>query len=206
MITKCYKFSTNYRNFPRFFTENVTGANPVYRKYLSVIPFPTSFGEALRTFYTTNVSNFVHFVRCVQVSEFGGHLRGNMHLGGGGKIEFHEISPPPRCQNFCPPEFFSTHFFRNFFPDISNFFQTFKNCPGLPKMFLRPTKNVIFLATFHKFLHFCPSNSDISTTFGHFSQKSPLCWCGSYTHGSQRLMVSTEIIKNWGGAKWEGKK
>ena len=33
--------------------------------------------------------------------------------------------------------------------------------------------------------------------------KSPLCWCGSYTHGSQRLMVSTEIIKNWGGgAKW----
>ena len=68
-------------------------------------------------------------------------------------------------------------------------------------MFLRPTKNVIFLATFHKFLHFCPSNSDISTTFGHFSQKSPLCWCGSYTHGSQRLMVSTEIIKNWGGGQ-----
>ena len=34
-----------------------------------------------------------------QVSEFGGHLRGNTHFGGG-KIEFHEISPPPRCQNF----------------------------------------------------------------------------------------------------------
>ena len=31
---------------------------------------------------------------------WGGHLRGNMHFGGGGKIEFHEISPPPRCQNF----------------------------------------------------------------------------------------------------------
>ena len=27
----------------------------------------------------------------------GGHLRDNTHLGGG-KIEFHEISP--RCQNF----------------------------------------------------------------------------------------------------------
>ena len=79
---------------------------------------------------------------------------------------------------------------------------TFKNCPGLPKFFTdlpkifpRPTKNVIFLATFHKFLQFCLSNSDVSTTFGHFSQKSPLCRCGSYTHGSQRLMVSTEIIK-----------
>ena len=135
-----------------------------------------------------------------------GAFEGQHAFGGGGKIEFHEISPPPGCQNFCPPEFFSTHFFRNFFPDISNFFQTFKNCPGLPKMFLRPTKNVIFLATFHKFLHFCPSNSDISTTFGHFSQKSPLCWCGSYTHGSQRLMVSTEIIKNWGGGKMGGQK
>ena len=88
------------------------------------------------------------------------------------------------------------------------FFQTFKNCPGLPKFFTdlpknfpRPTKNVIFLATFHKFLQFCLSNSDVSRTFGHFSQTSPLCRCarGSYTHGSQRLMVSTEIIKNWGG-------
>ena len=118
----------------------------------------------------------------------------------GGKIEFHEIpgSPPRRCQNFWPPGFFSIHFFRNFFPDISNFFQTFKNCPGLPKFFTdlpkifpRPTKNVIVLATFHKFLQFCLSNSDVSTTFGHFSQKSPFCRCGSYTHGSQRLMVST---------------
>ena len=138
-----------------------------------MIPFPTSFGEALRTFYTTNVSNFVHFVRCVQVSEFGGAFE-EQHAFWGGKIEFHEVSPPPRCQNFRPPEFFSIHFFRNFFPDISNFFQTFKNCPGPPKIFLRPTKNVIFLATFHKFLHFCLSNSDISTTFGHFSQTSPL--------------------------------
>ena len=30
----------------------------------------------------------------------GGHLRGNTQFGEGGKIEFHEISPPPRCQNF----------------------------------------------------------------------------------------------------------
>ena len=29
----------------------------------------------------------------------GGHLRGNKHFWGG-KIEFHEIFPPPRCQNF----------------------------------------------------------------------------------------------------------
>ena len=68
-------------------------------------------------------------------------------------------------------------------------------------MFPRPTENVIFLATFHKFLQFCLSNSDVSTTFGHFSQKSPLCRCGSYTHGSQQLMVSTEITKNWGGGQ-----
>ena len=128
-----------------------------------------------------------------------------MHFRGG-KIEFHEISPPPRCQNFLPPGFFSIHFFRNFSRTFLIFFQTVKNCSGLPKFFTdlpklfpRPTKNVIFLATFHTFLQFCLSNSDVSTTFGHFSQKSPLCWCGSYTHGSQRLMVSTEIIKNWGG-------
>ena len=103
----------------------------------------------------------------------GGHLRGNTHLGGS-KIEFHEISPPPRCQNFWPPGFFSIHFFRKFLI----FFQTFKNCPGLPKFFTdlpkffpSPTKNVNFLATFHKFLQFCLSNSNVSTTFGHFSQK-----------------------------------
>ena len=73
-------------------------------------------------------------------------------------------------------------------------------------MFPRPTKNVIFLATFHKFLQFCLSNSDVSTTFGHFSQKSPLCRCGSYTHGSQRLMVSTEFrnYQELRGAKWGG--
>ena len=114
---------------------------------------------------------------------------------------------------------FSIHFFRNFFPDILIFFQTFKNCRGLPKFFTdlpkifpRPTKN--FSQTYQKcnffsnikFLQFCLSNSDVSTTFGHFSQKSPLCRCGSYTHGSQRLMVSTEIIKNWGGKMGGGQK
>ena len=124
---------------------------------------------------------------------------------------------PPRCQNQnCPIPlvakiFDPLDFFPYIFPEIFSrtfliFLQTFKNCSGLPKFFTdqpkifpRPTKNVIFLATFHKFLQFCLSNSDVSTTFGHFSQKLPLCWCGSYTHGSQRLMVSTEIIKNWGG-------
>ena len=36
----------------------------------------------------------------------GGHLRGNTSFEGqhvflrGGKIEFHEIYPSPRCQNF----------------------------------------------------------------------------------------------------------
>ena len=111
--------------------------------------------------------------------------------------------------------FDSLDFFPYIFSEIFSrafliFFQTFKNCPGLPKFFTDlpkifpiPTKNVIFLATFHKFLQFCLSNSDVSTTFGHFSQKSPLCRRDSYTHGCQRLMVSTEIIKNWGGgAKW----
>ena len=105
-----------------------------------------------------------------------------------------------------PLDFFPYIFSEIFSRTFLIFFQTFKNCPGLPKFFTdlpnifpRPSKNVIFLATFHKFLQFCLSNSDVSTTFGHFSQKSPLCRCGSYTHGSQRLMVSTEIIKNWGG-------
>ena len=64
----------------------------------------------------------------------GGHLRGNTHFGGGGKIEFHEISLPLVAKIFNP-WIFSIHVFRNFFPDISNFFQTFKNCPGLPKFF-----------------------------------------------------------------------
>ena len=93
------------------------------------------------------------------------------------------------------------------------FFQTFKNCPGLPKFFTDlpksfpiPTKNVIFLATFHKFLQFCLSNSDVSTTFGHFSQKSPLCRCDSYIHGSQRLMVSTELSRTGGGQNGGGRK
>ena len=152
-----------------------------------------------------------------QVSEFGGIGGGafeGQHAFGGGKIEFHEISPPLVAKIFDLLDFFPYIFSEIFSRTFLIFFQTFKNCPDLPKFFSdlpkifpRPTKNVIFLATFHKFLQFCLSNSDVSTTFGHFSQKSPLCRCGSYTHGSQRLMVSTEIIKNWGGgAKWRGRK
>ena len=143
-----------------------------------------------------------------QVSEFGGGAFEGQHAFWGGQDRISRNLPSPSLPKFLTPWIFSIHFFRNFFPAISNFFQTFKNCPGLPKFFTdqpkifpRPTKNVIFLATFHKFLQFCLSNSDISTTFGHFSQKSSLCRCGSYTHASQRLMVSTEIIKNWGGGQ-----
>ena len=143
---------------------------------------------------------------------WGGHLRGNTHFGGG-KIEFHEISPPPRCQNFWPPGFFPYMFSEIFSPTFLIFFQTFKNCPGLPKFFTDlpkifpiPTKNVIFLATFHKFLQFCLSKSDVSTTFGHFSHKLPPCRCGPYIHGSQWLMVSTELSRTGGGAKWGGRK
>ena len=111
---------------------------------------------------------------------WGGGAFEGQHAFWGGKIEFHEISPPPHCQKFLTPWiFFHTFFSEIFSRTFLIFFQTFKNCPGLPKFFTdppkifpRPTKNVIFLATFHKFLQFCLSNSDVSTTFGHFSQKS----------------------------------
>ena len=139
----------------------------------------------------------------------GGHLRGNTHFGGGGEERISRNLPSPSLPKFLTPWIFFHTFFPKFFPrTFLIFFETIKNCPGLPKFFTDlpkifpiPTKNVIFLGTFHKFLQFCLSNSDVSTTFGHFSQKSPLCRCGSYTHGSQRLMVSTEIIKNWGGGQ-----
>ena len=140
-----------------------------------------------------------------QVSEFGGAFEAQ-HAFWGAQDRISRNLPSPSLPKFLNPWIFSEIFSRTFLI----FFQTFKNCPGLPKFFTdlpkifpRPTKNVIFLATFHKFLQFCLSNSDVSTTFGHFSQKSPLCRCGSYTHGSQRLMVSTEIIKNWGGKMGE---
>ena len=106
-------------------------------------------------------------------------------------------------------DFFHTYPNEIFSRTFLIFSQTFQNCAGLqkfltdlPKIFPRPTKmEFLILATFHKFLQFCLSNSYFPTTFGHFSQKSPLCHCGSYSHGSQRLMISTEIIKNWGGSK-----
>ena len=102
--------------------------------------------------------------------------------GRGGKIEFHEISPPFVAKIFDPLDIFPYIFSRNFFPDISNFFPGLSKLSRPTKIFHGPTKNfpqtyqnVIFLATSHKFLQFCLSNSDFSTTFGHFSQKSPLC-------------------------------
>ena len=112
-----------------------------------------------------------------------------MRSNGGGQDRISRNLPSPSLPKFLTPWIFSIHFFRNFSRTFLIFFQTFKNCPGLPKFFTdlpkifpRPTKNVIFLATFHKFLQFCLSNSDVSTTFGYFSQKSPLCRCGSYLH------------------------
>ena len=90
-----------------------------------------------------------------------------MHFGGG-------KSPLPLVAKiFDPLDFFPYIFSEIFSRTFLIFFQTFKNCPGLPKMFPRPTKNVIFLATFHKFLHFCLSNSDVSTTFAIFHKSRP---------------------------------
>ena len=146
-----------------------------------------------------------------QVSEFGGGAFEGQHaFWGGGQDRISRNLPSPSLPKFLTPWiFFHTFFSEIFSRTFLIFFQTFKNCPGLPKFFTDlpkifpiPTKNVIFLATFHKFLQFCLSNSDVSTTFGHFSEKSPLCRCGSYTHGSQRLVVSTELSTTGGGAKW----
>ena len=110
---------------------------------------------------------------------WGGGAFEGQHAFWGGKIEFHEISPPLVAKIFDPLDFFPYIFSEIFSRTFLIFFQTFKNCPGLPKFFTdlpkifpRPTKNVIFLAIFHKFLQFCLSNSDVSTTFGHFFQKS----------------------------------
>ena len=79
--------------------------------------------------------------------------------GGGGKIEFHEISPPPRCQNFWLPGFFSIHFFRSFFPDISNFFPDLYKLSRPTRIFHGPTKN--FSQTYQK----CNFLSNISKIF-----------------------------------------
>ena len=82
-----------------------------------------------------------------QVSEFGGAFGGGQHAFWGGKIEFHEISPPPRCPFF--PYIFSEIFSRTFLI----FFQTFKICLSLPKFFT-DLPILPILATFHKFLQF----------------------------------------------------
>ena len=147
----------------------------------------------------------------------GGHLRGNTYFfgGGGGKIEFHDVSPPLVAKILDHLDFFPYIPKRNFFPDISNFFPDLsKLSPRPTKIFHGPTKNfaqtfqnVIFFSNISYILRFCLSNSGFPTTFGHFSQKSPLCCCGSYSHGSQRLMISTEIVKNLRGrGKMGGRK
>ena len=76
-----------------------------------------------------------------------GGIWGATRIFGGGKIEFHEISPPPpRCQNFWPPGFFPYIFSEIFSRTFLIFFQTFKNCPT--KIFHGPTKN--FSQTYQK--------------------------------------------------------
>ena len=94
------------------------------------------------------------------------------------------------------------------FPDIRLIFPR-------PFKIARPTKNFLgptnffpgllkcnFLTTFPKFSQLCLYNTDFRTTSGRFSQKSLPCRPGSYSHGSLRPMISTEIIKTGGGAKW----
>ena len=67
-----------------------------------------------------------------------------------------------------------------FSPSHFKFFsQTFQIVQDLPKFF---TGHQNF-GNFHNFA--CPN-------------KSLPCYCASYSHGSQQLMISTEIIKNWG--------
>ena len=118
-----------------------------------------------------------------QVSEFEGAFEGQHAFWGGGQDRILRNLPSPSLPKFLTRWIFSHTFFSEIFSrTFLIFFQTFKNCSGLPKFFTdlpkifpRHTKNVIFLATFHKFLQFCLSNLNVSTTFGHFSRKSPLC-------------------------------
>ena len=131
---------------------------------------------------------------------WGGYLRGNTHFGGGQHRILRNLPSPFVAKIFDLLDF-SEIFFLSKLSRPAEIFHgpTYKN-------FSRTYQNVIFLATFHKFLQFCLSNSDFSITFGHFSQKSPLCRCGFYSHGSQRLIISTEIIKNWGRGQNGGQK
>ena len=81
----------------------------------------------------------------------GEHLRGNTHFGGG-QDRISRNLPSPSLPKFLTPWIFFHTFFPKFFPTIFSrtfliFFQTFQNCPDLPKfftdlpkMFLRPTK------------------------------------------------------------------
>ena len=117
---------------------------------------------------------------------WGGAFEGQQIFFGGQNL-------PPRCQNFDPLDFFA---------DIPKliFSQTFKIVPADQNFF----QDLLIrnFSTFQKFSQFCLSNSDFPTTFGRFSYKSLPCRCGSYSYSSERLMISTKIIKNSGGQKW----
>ena len=74
----------------------------------------------------SNCSQHSHVVvTCIQwrrqVSEFGGAFEGNMHFGGGGQDRISRNLPSPSLPKFLTPWTFFHTFFRNFFPDISNF-------------------------------------------------------------------------------------
>ena len=57
-----------------------------------------------------------------QVSEFGGGAFEGQHAFWGGGKNFTKSPLTLVAKIFYSLDFFSIHFFRNFFPDISNFF------------------------------------------------------------------------------------
>ena len=65
----------------------------------------------------------------------GGHLRGNMHFGGQDRIS-RNLPSPLVAKIFDPLDFFPYIFSEIFSRTFLIYFQTFKNCPGLPKIVL----------------------------------------------------------------------
>ena len=87
-----------------------------------------------------------------QVSEFGGAFEGQHAFWGGGQDRISRNLPSPSLPKFLTPWIFSIHFFPKVFPGHFEFFsRPFKIVPTYQN-FSRTYQNVIFLATFHKFL------------------------------------------------------
>ena len=157
----------------------------------------TTSWEVLDVHNHGNISKKIDRVKTLPVAAPGLGIWGAFEGQHAFSVGQHRISrnlPSPSLPKFLTLWIFSIHFFRNFFLDLQKLSRPTKIFHGPTKYFSQTYQKCNFLATFHKFLQFCLSNSDVSTTFGHFSQKSPLYRCGSYTHGSQRLMVSTEFL------------